>query len=61
MTYDLPTELFTELGIRIVIFAVKFYARWKFVGVRGFGFDNLFAGIAIVSDSWSYQIIQQPV
>jgi hypothetical protein len=48
MAYNLPVELFTELGIGILIFALRFYARWKTVGPHNFGYDDLFAGIAVV-------------
>jgi hypothetical protein len=48
MAYNLPVELFTELGIGIVIFALRFYARWRTVGPQNFGYDDIFAGIAVV-------------
>ncbi|CRG83327.1 putative protein Mb3657 [Talaromyces islandicus] len=48
MGYNLPVELFTELGIGILIFSLRFYARWKTVGPQNFGYDDMFAGIAVV-------------
>jgi hypothetical protein len=48
MAYNLPVELFTELGIGIVIFALRFYTRWRTVGSQNFGYDDIFAGIAVV-------------
>ncbi|KAH9906912.1 hypothetical protein F4778DRAFT_778344 [Xylariomycetidae sp. FL2044] len=48
MAYDLPTELFAELGIGMVIFGVRFYARWTTIGPRNWGLDDIFAGLAVV-------------
>ncbi|KAI0011512.1 hypothetical protein F4779DRAFT_615534 [Xylariaceae sp. FL0662B] len=48
MAYDLTVELFTELGVGIVIFGLRFYTRWKVAGFRNFGIDDMFAGIAVV-------------
>ncbi|KAI3323400.1 hypothetical protein HD806DRAFT_535225 [Xylariaceae sp. AK1471] len=48
MAYDLAAELFTELVIGMVIFGLRFYARWKMVGFRGFALDDVFAGVAVV-------------
>ena len=50
MGYSLTIELFTELSIGIVIFAVRFYSRWRAVGFQGYGLDDAAAGIAIVSE-----------
>lgn len=50
MAYSLPAELFSELGIGMIIFSLRFYAKWKYVGFRGFGLDDALAGIAVVSN-----------
>lgn len=49
MAYSLTAELFSELAIGILIFSLRFFARWKVVGFRNFWYDDLFAGIAVVS------------
>jgi hypothetical protein len=51
MAYNLTAELFTELAIGMIIFGLRFYARWKLVGFRGFALDDLFAGFAVVSEA----------
>lgn len=56
MAYNLPAELFTELGIGILIFALRFYARWRTAGPENFGYDDVFAGIAVVC--WSFSLIR---
>ncbi|KAJ9663886.1 hypothetical protein H2198_000646 [Neophaeococcomyces mojaviensis] len=48
MAYSLTAELFSELAIGILIFSLRFFARWKVVGFRNFWYDDLFAGIAVV-------------
>ncbi|KAI1640577.1 hypothetical protein F4809DRAFT_589372 [Biscogniauxia mediterranea] len=48
MAYDLPTELFTELGIGVVVFGLRFFTRWRVGGSQSFGLDDMFAGIAII-------------
>ena len=50
MEYNLTAELFSELAIGILIFALRFYARWKYSGLRDFGLDDVFAGFAVVGD-----------
>ncbi|KAI1505685.1 hypothetical protein F5X99DRAFT_215397 [Biscogniauxia marginata] len=48
MAYNLNVELFTELGIGILIFSLRFYARWRVAGFSGFGIDDMFAGVAVI-------------
>lgn len=54
MAYNLPVELFTELGIGIIIFALRFYARWRTVGPQNFGYDDIFAAIAVVCSPYFF-------
>ncbi|KAI5924177.1 hypothetical protein F4810DRAFT_719425 [Camillea tinctor] len=48
MAYDLTTELFTELGIGIVVFSLRFITRWRVGGWQSFGIDDIFAAIAVI-------------
>ncbi|KAI0144498.1 hypothetical protein GGR57DRAFT_517974 [Xylariaceae sp. FL1272] len=48
MAYSLTIELFTELAFGVVLFAVRFYARWRLATFRGFGLDDFFAGVALI-------------
>jgi len=49
MVYSLTAELFSELAVGILVFGIRFFARWKLVGFHKFWYDDLFAGIAVVS------------
>ncbi|TVY34904.1 hypothetical protein LSUB1_G006825 [Lachnellula subtilissima] len=58
MTYTI--ELWTEYGIGMLVFATRFFARYKTVGLRGFAWDDLFSFIAMLlwcSDAITFQII----
>ncbi|KAI1139214.1 hypothetical protein F5Y05DRAFT_341416 [Hypoxylon sp. FL0543] len=48
MAYNLVAELWTELSIGLVVFAVRFYSKWKYRDSRGLGLDDIFAGFAVV-------------
>ncbi|KAI0114267.1 hypothetical protein F4776DRAFT_330749 [Hypoxylon sp. NC0597] len=48
MAYSLTIELWTELSIGLLVFALRFYAVWKYRGIRSLGFDDLFACLAII-------------
>ncbi|KAH7118298.1 hypothetical protein EDB81DRAFT_952672 [Dactylonectria macrodidyma] len=48
MAYNLTAELFSELGVGIIIFGLRFYSRWRVVGFRKFALDDLFAGVSVV-------------
>jgi hypothetical protein len=41
MAYSLTAELFSELAIGILIFGVRFYARWRMFGFRNFGLSSV--------------------
>ncbi|CZR58660.1 related to integral membrane protein PTH11 [Phialocephala subalpina] len=54
------TELWTEYGIGMVIFILRFFARWKVVGFANFAWDDFFAFVAMILwtvDSATVQII----
>ena len=57
MEYNLTAELFSELAIGILVFAVRFYARWKYSGSHDFGLDDVFAGFAVVGDIGATNLI----
>lgn len=57
MEYNLTAELFSELAIGILIFALRFYARWKYSGFGDFGLDDVFAGFAVVGDHWTLSVM----
>jgi hypothetical protein len=42
-------ELWVEYGIGIGVFMLRFFARFKLVGLGGFTWDDLFSLIALVS------------
>lgn len=42
-------EQWVEYGIGMVVFFLRFFARYKVVGIGGFAYDDLFAFIAMVS------------
>lgn len=42
-------EQWLEYGIGMSVFVLRFYARWKSVGFEGYSWDDLFAGLSMVS------------
>ncbi|KAI9741404.1 MAG: hypothetical protein M1834_003121 [Cirrosporium novae-zelandiae] len=48
MTYSLTAEVFAEYGIGIATLLLRFYARFRVVGIRNFGWDDFFTVSAIV-------------
>jgi hypothetical protein len=42
------TEAWTEYGIGVLILLLRYYARWKVVGFRGWQGDDWFAVLALV-------------
>lgn len=62
MSSPYQTEQWTEYGIGMVIFTLRFFARWKVVGIANFAWDDFFAFIAMMLwtvDSATVQIISQ--
>lgn len=54
------TEQWTEYSIGMVVFLLRFFARWKVVGMRGLSWDDSFIFIAMILwtvDSVTVQII----
>lgn len=47
-------EQWVEYGVGMFVFALRYYARWKMVGFRGFSWDDLFAGLSMVSADCSF-------
>ncbi|KAL3424532.1 hypothetical protein PVAG01_03813 [Phlyctema vagabunda] len=53
-------EQWTEYGIGQFVFLLRFYCRWRVVGIRNFAWDDFFAFIAMlmwISDTVTVQII----
>jgi hypothetical protein len=42
------TEQWTEYSIGMVVFILRFFARWKAVGITGWAWDDFFVFIAMV-------------
>lgn len=42
------SELWIEYSLGTFTFLLRFFARWKVVGIRNFAWDDLFAFIAMV-------------
>ncbi|KAE8154453.1 hypothetical protein BDV25DRAFT_126534 [Aspergillus avenaceus] len=48
MQYNLNAELWAEFAIGMIVFVVRFYARWKTIGIRNFSWDDFFAALSVV-------------
>ncbi|TVY15980.1 hypothetical protein LARI1_G006733 [Lachnellula arida] len=55
MTYAI--ELWTEYGIGMFFFTIRFFARYKAVGFRGLAWDDLFSFIAMVEFSCYFYVL----
>ncbi|KAI0832183.1 hypothetical protein F5Y06DRAFT_281240 [Hypoxylon sp. FL0890] len=49
MAYSLTVELWAELSVGLVVFAVRFYSRWRYRKASGMGLDDLFAVFAVIN------------
>ncbi|TVY91878.1 hypothetical protein LAWI1_G004358 [Lachnellula willkommii] len=59
MTYAI--ELWTEYGIGMFFFTIRFFARYKAVGFRGFAWDDLFSFIAMVEFSCYFYVLSADI
>ncbi|KAL2860814.1 uncharacterized protein BJX67DRAFT_386262 [Aspergillus lucknowensis] len=48
MGYNLNAELWAEYAIGMIVFAIRFFARWKTIGIRNFSWDDGFAAASII-------------
>lgn len=42
-------EIWLEYGFGALVYALRFFARWRLLGFRGWDWDDLFAGVSWVS------------
>ncbi|KAI1386445.1 uncharacterized protein F4822DRAFT_444836 [Hypoxylon trugodes] len=47
MAYSLVAEIWSELAFGMLVFALRFFTRWKYSGFRGMSYDDLFAVFAV--------------
>lgn len=48
MATPFQTEAWTEYGLGVVILFLRFFARWKTVGLKGWGGDDAFAILVLL-------------
>ena len=48
ITTPFQKEVWTEFIIGACVFFLRFFARWKVVGLKGLALDDLFAAFALV-------------
>ncbi|KAI9926619.1 hypothetical protein ASPWEDRAFT_187222 [Aspergillus wentii DTO 134E9] len=48
MAYNLNAELWTEFAIGMIVFAVRFYARWDTIGLQKFSWDDFFSATSAI-------------
>ena len=51
------TELWAEYGIGMGFFLLRFFARFKVVGLRELAWDDLFSFIAMVYSPYSFYVL----
>ncbi|KAI5464670.1 hypothetical protein BGZ63DRAFT_351007 [Mariannaea sp. PMI_226] len=49
------TEAWTEYGIGTIILLLRYFARWKTVGFKGWGLDDMFAVLSLVF--WTSELV----
>jgi hypothetical protein len=58
MAYNVQNEVWGEFAGGAFIILMRFYARYRTIGVANFGIDDVFAGLALVRTT---RPLSQPV